>query len=148
MLGRDPSDDRIEFGFSLLQCRRRFQPPDSLQKADATLDHVFPARSRERDPHVNAFEKLEVRRHYADDGEADVVELDRLAGLQRRFQRRLISAVVERDSLTDQVWIGVEAPLPQTVTDDRDARRARAIFVRREGAPNRRLYAERREEIG
>src|SRR5262245_20690928 len=147
MFGRDPPDDRVKFGLRLLQSHRRFQPPDGLQKAQATLDQVFSARGRERDPHIKAFEKLEIRRHYADDGEAGVVELDRLVGLHGRFQRRLISAVVERDHLSDQVLVGVEAPLPQAVTDYRDRSHARTIFVRREGAPDQRLYAERREEI-
>jgi hypothetical protein len=34
------------------------------------------------------------------------------------------------------------------MTDDRDRSRARTVFVRREGASGRWLYAERREEIG
>src|SRR5262249_61076146 len=69
-------------------------------------------------------------------------------GFPRRFQRCLISAVVDRDHLPAQIGIGVEALLPQTVTDDRDTSRARTVFVRREGASDRWLYAERREEIG
>src|SRR5205085_7751820 len=76
---------------------------------------------------INRRLPLERLRQHADNGEA---------------------LIVERDRLPDDVWIAAEAALPQPLTDDHCATCARLIFFGREVAPQRGRDAERGEETG
>src|SRR5262249_38537184 len=56
---------------------------------------------------------------------------------------------VQLDSLADYLWLAAEAPLPETVAQQRNRVRARhALFFRRESATDHCLHAEQRQVAG
>jgi hypothetical protein len=57
-------------------------------------------------------------------------------------------AVAKCYLLADCAGVGVEEALPQPRADEDDGRRARPVFLRREGAPRHRLQVQQREEVG
>jgi hypothetical protein len=81
---------------------------------------------RERRPHLRAHREVESLRRDADD---------------------FVGLGVERDRPSDDGGIAAEAPVPEPMADDGAAMAAGGFLVCQEPAAERRLHAERREEI-
>src|SRR5215471_9429974 len=93
----------------------------------ASIGHFLLAESN-RDPEARVFrQELKARRRHADD--------------------RMLLAV-EQDLFSDQSRVAAEPPLPEPIADQRHFISVRFIFFLRKNAPQFRLDAEQREEVG
>src|SRR5438045_2849953 len=69
------------------------------------------------------------------------------AKVRRQHAHHRVALVIERDWSSNDISIGAEAALPQTMTDDRGALAARAIFSRKKVTAESGLHAEQCKEI-
>ena len=105
---------------------------DRLQMLAAAAGERLRAVVSDQRPHVRApieplgYERLERRRHHANDGELEIVH---------------------RDDPPDRGRVAVEAAAPQPVAQDDDAPAVRRVFVGAEVAADRRPHAEGVEKI-
>ena len=94
-------------GLRLLECHARFRPRDHLQVMIAALPGFLGIECNRHPELISARWKLKGSWHYAYDGEALAVQIDRLP---------------------NNAGIGTKPPLPQSMADDDDVIAARLIF--------------------
>src|SRR5262249_55679479 len=123
MLGLNGGGVRLNFGAGGFNRDSRFEPADAGGRVMAAL--FFIERRSHRLPDFRLDGKAEARRHYADDGYA---------------------LVVNSDCAADDSRVAAEAPLPQTIADDRRRSRAGLVFFFKKMPATGRIHAEQRKQ--
>src|SRR3954469_8356334 len=128
--------DVLQFGARLIDGDTRFEPSNREEIQESTVVvHLFQNTGenlvvrRHRHPHVWTAEHgsaLKSSGHYADNSE---------------------SLAIQQHVPSDNVRIGGEVALPNSMGENNDARRAGLIFVGTEGSTESSLHAEHIEEI-
>jgi hypothetical protein len=124
--------DRIDVGACGVERRARLQPADGLQMLARAAGIGNRSVVSDKRPHLGALiealgdERLEGRRHHADDREWPIVH---------------------RDHTSDGRRIAAEPAAPEAVAQDRRLPGGGRVFGGGEVTPDRRLHAERPEEV-
>ena len=126
ILERQPRRDGLRFGFGLPHGAARPQQAHHGERV-VVARITCGGRFRERRPQVGDHGEYELFRHHAD---------------------YAVVFVVDADIAADDGGIGGEAAAPERVAQNRHVLVPGLVFLRREGAAQRRLGAHQRKEIG
>src|SRR5262249_40689028 len=108
-----PARDRAHLFLRLIDRHSLFEPTDHCQAKFSALAQLL-RRESQRQPYIGRRRKLKSWRHHPNDR---------------------VALLIERQRLSNQIWVRAESPPPQAMADDRDIGVIGVALFGRENAP-------------